>query len=97
MKNRWRSLRAGWRDTIILVNEFKSPLFFFMATVVGGGFAYYFLAQAEGEPVKTMGEAIYTILAATVLQPINEFPRSAILQLFHFAMPLVGIIFLARG
>jgi Trk K+ transport system NAD-binding subunit len=97
MKNRWRSLRAGWRDTLILINEFKSPLLFFTVTVVGGGFAYFILAQSFGEPVKTPGEAIYTILAATVLQPINEFPTNTVLQLFHFAMPLVGIIFLAQG
>ncbi|HXD09162.1 MAG TPA: NAD-binding protein [Anaerolineales bacterium] len=97
MKNRWRKLRAGWRDTLILVNEFKSPLFFFTVTVIGGGFAYFALAEAAGEPVKSIGEAIFTILAATVLQPINEFPKSSILQLFHFVMPLVGIIFLAQG
>ena len=97
MKNHWRSLRAGWRDTLILINEFKSPLLFFTVTVVGGGFAYFILAQSFGEPVKTLGEAIYTILAATVLQPINEFPQNIVLQLFHFAMPLVGIIFLAQG
>jgi len=97
MNNRWRRLRAGWRDTLILVNEFKSPLFFFTVTVIGGGFAYFAFAQAAGEPVKTVGEAIFTILAATVLQPINEFPKSIVLQLFHFVMPLVGIIFLAQG
>lgn len=97
MKNRWRRLRAGWRDTLILVNEFKSPLFFFTVTVVGGGFAYFALAEAAGEPVKSVGEAIFTILAATVLQPINEFPKNFSLQLFHFIMPLVGVIFLAQG
>ena len=97
MKNRWRRFRAGWRDTLILINEFKSPLLFFAITVTGGGFVYFVLAQAAGEPVKTLGEAIYTTLAATVLQPINEFPKNIVLQLFHFAMPLVGIIFLAQG
>lgn len=97
MKNRWRGLRAGWRDTFILINEFKSPLLFFTITVVGGGFAYFILAQGAGEPVKTVGEGIYTILAATVLQPIGDFPKSIILQLFHFIMPVVGIIFLAQG
>lgn len=97
MKRRWRSLRAGWRDTLILINEFKSPLLFFTVTVIGGGMAYFILAQATGEPVKTVGEAIYTILAATVLQPINAFPQNIFLQLFHFVMPLVGIIFLAQG
>lgn len=97
MKNRWRRLRAGWRDTLILINEFKSPLLFFTVTVVGGGFVYFILAQAAGEPVKTVGEGIYTILAATVLQPIGDFPKSIVLQLFHFVMPVVGIIFLAQG
>jgi len=97
MKNRWRRLRAGWRDTLILINEFKTALFFFSVTVVGGGFAYFVLAQTAGEPVKTIGEAIFTILAATILQPINEFPKNFILQLFHFIMPIIGIIFLAQG
>ena len=97
MKNRWRRFRAGWRDTLILVNEFKSPLLFFTVTVVGGGFAYFAVAQAAGEPVKTLGEAIFAILAATVLQPISEFPQNIILQLFHFVMPVIGIVFLAQG
>jgi Trk K+ transport system NAD-binding subunit len=97
MKNRWRRFQAGWRDTLILINEFKSPLLFFTVTVVGGGFAYFAIAQAAGEPVKTPGEAIFAILAATVLQPISEFPQNIVLQLFHFVMPVIGIIFLAQG
>ena len=97
MKNRWRRFQAGWRDTLILINEFKSPLLFFTFTVVGGGFAYFAVAQAAGEPVKTLGEAIFAILAATVLQPINEFPQNIVLQLFHFVMPVIGIVFLAQG
>jgi len=97
MKNRWRRLRAGWRDTLILINEFKSPLFFFTVTVIGGGFAYFAIAQSVGEPVKTLGEAMFAILAATVLQPISEFPKSIVLQLFHFIMPIIGIVFLAQG
>ena len=97
MNIRWRKWRGGWRNTLILINEFKSPLLFFTVTVIGGGFAYYVLSQAAGEPVKTLGEAVFTILAATVLQPINEFQKNIILQLFHFAMPLIGIIFLAQG
>jgi hypothetical protein len=50
--NRWSRFRAGWRDTLILINEFKSPLLFFTVTVVGGGFAYFAVAQAAGEPVR---------------------------------------------
>jgi Trk K+ transport system NAD-binding subunit len=97
MNIRWRKWQAGWRDTLILINEFKSPLLFFTITVIGGGLIYFILAEAAGEPVKTFGEAIFTILAATVLQPINEFPENVVLQSFHFIMPIVGIIFLAQG
>ena len=97
MNTRWRSLRAGWRDTLILINEFRSPLILFSVTVIGGGVAYYFIAINANEPVKTIGEAIYTVLAATFLQPIGDFPVNPIMQAFHFSMPLIGIIFLAQG
>jgi len=97
MKNRWRSLKAGWRDTLILINEFKSPLFLFTVAVFGGGITFFIIADILGEPVTTLGEAIYTVLAATFLQPLGDFPRHVILQSFFFIMPLIGIIFLAQG
>lgn len=97
MKKHWRSLRAGWRDTLILINEFKTALTLFAFTVIGGGLAYLFLAEALGEPVDNAGEAVYTVLAATLLQPVGEFPNHMLLQIFHFIMPLIGIIFLAQG
>ena len=97
MKKRWRSLRAGWRDTLILINEFKTALTLFAVTVIGGGLAYFVLADALGEPVDNTGEAIYTVLAATLLQPVGDFPNHMLLQIFHFVMPLIGIIFLAQG
>ena len=97
MKARWRRIRAGWRDTWILIGEFKTPLFLFTVTVIGGGFVYFILSQTLGEPVQSIGEAIYTILAATFLQPVGDFPKQTVLQLFHFIMPVIGIIFLAQG
>jgi len=97
MRARWRSWRAGWRDTLILINEFRTALLLFTIAVIGGGFTYFVLAQSVGESVNTIGEAIYTVLGATFLQPVGEFPKSIFLQLFHFIMPLLGIIFLAQG
>jgi len=97
MKKFWRSLRAGWRDTLILINEFKTALILFTFTVIGGGFAYYLIAKTVKEPTSSIGEAIYKVLAATFLQPLGEFPHHIVLQLFHFIMPVVGIIFLAQG
>ena len=90
-------MRAGWRDTIILINEFRSPLILFTIAVVGGGILYSVIARSAGEPVRSIGEAIYTVLSAAFLQPLGDFPRNSILQLFHFFMPLVGIIILAQG
>lgn len=97
MKKFWRSLRAGWRDTWILINEFKTPLILFSLTIIGGGAVYFIVGQAIGEPSQSVAAAVYTILAATFLQPVGEFPQSLILQLFHFTMPIIGIIFLAQG
>jgi voltage-gated potassium channel len=97
MKKRWRSLRAGWRDTWILIHEFKSPLILFSFAVLGGGAAYFIIGQTVGEPSQSVAAAMYTVLAATFLQPVGEFPANILLQLFHFIMPVVGIIFLAQG
>ena len=97
MKKRWRGFRAGWRDTLILIKEFQSPLILFTIAVLGGGFTYTLISSAVGEPVNSTGEAIYTVLASAFLQPVGDFPQHIILQLFHFFMPLIGIIILAQG
>ena len=92
-----RQWRAGWRDTLILLNEFRTPLLLFAVAVIGGGFAYATVAKIVGEPVSSITEAFYIVLTAAFLQPVGEFPRTIGLQIFHFVMPLVGIIILAQG
>ena len=97
MKLAWRHLKAGWRDTLILLGEFQWPLILFTVAVLGGGVAYAAIAEWVGEPVSSLSKAIFIILTAAFLQPAGEFPNSIGLQLFHFLMPLVGIIILAQG
>src|SRR5688500_20315000 len=80
MSNRWRSLRAGWRDTIILLGEFQWPLILFTVAVLGGGIAYAAIADWVGEPVKTLGEAIFRVLSAAFLQSIGDFPQHYVLR-----------------
>jgi voltage-gated potassium channel len=92
-----RQWKAGWRDTVILLNEFQSPLLLFAVAVIGGGLAYSAVAQLVGAPVSSLTEAIYIVLTAAFLQPIGEFPKQFGLQIFHFLMPLIGIIILAQG
>jgi Trk K+ transport system NAD-binding subunit len=92
-----RHWKAGWRDTLILLKEFQLPLLLFAVAVVGGGMAYAAIAKVVGTPVDSLTEAIYIVLTAAFLQPVGEFPNSFGLQIFHFIMPLIGIIILAHG
>jgi voltage-gated potassium channel len=92
-----RQWKAGWRDTIILLKEFQTPLLLFTVAVIGGGFAYAAIANVVGEPVQSIAEAIYTVLTAAFLQVVGDFPNSFGLQIFHFAMPVIGLIILAQG
>ena len=98
MKSMIRSWKATWRDTLILLNEFNT-LFIFIVAIIGGGLLYYAIANGVGEKnlVHSPTEAIFIVLTAAFLQPSGEFPKHYALQLFHFFMPLVGIIILAQG
>lgn len=99
--SRWsiraRQLRASLRDTWILLRQFKWALVSFSIAIGGGGFLYYVLATRAGEPTLNLPEAIYQVLGLTFLQPIEEFPRAWYLEIFYFAMPLIGIIILSQG
>jgi voltage-gated potassium channel len=96
--HRWRHLQASIRDTNILLKEFQSPLLWFSIAIVGGGVLYDFISRLVGEPVYSLAESIYIVLTSAFLQPPNrDFPHHFALQLFHFFMPVVGIIVLAQG
>jgi len=99
MRSTIRSWKATWRDTLILLREFKTPLFIFTVTVIGGGLLYYAIAIGVGEKdlVHSPTEAIFVVLTAAFLQPFGNFPKYYGLQVFHFLMPVVGIIILAQG
>jgi len=92
-----RQWKAAWRDTIILLKEFQSPLILFMVAVIGGGLIYKAVANWVGEPIESLSEAIYVVLTAAFLQPVGDFPKHFGLQIFHFLMPLIGVVILAQG
>ncbi len=97
-KHRWRRIQAGFRDTTILMREFRTPLLWFSSAVLGGGFLYHYLSERLNEPVYSLAESIYIVLISTFLQPPNrEFPHHILLQAFHFLMPIVGLVALAQG
>jgi voltage-gated potassium channel len=92
-----RSARASWRDTTLLLREFRDPLLLFLLAIVGCGLLYFFLAAYYGEPLSTPVEAVFLVLAATFLESLGDFPHAFILQIFHFIMPVVGMVTLAHG
>lgn len=97
-KHQWRHFQASIRDTIILLREFRSPLLWFSIAIIGGGILYDFFSRLFNEPVNSLVESIYTVLTLTFLQPPNrDFPTHIVLQLFHFFMPIIGIVMLAQG
>jgi hypothetical protein len=62
LKEQLRKLKAGWRDTWLLIIEFAIPLFFFILTTLGSGIVFYFLARTAGEPSAAPLEVIIRII-----------------------------------
>jgi Trk K+ transport system NAD-binding subunit len=89
--------RASLRDTLLLLNEFRTALVLFLFAILGGGLLYYRIALQAGEPVRNLSEAFYIVLSLAFFQPPVDFPESFFLEAFFFIMPLVGIVALALG
>ncbi len=98
----WRRLRASWRDTLLLLREFRQPLLFFILAMAGSGWLYLSLSKLPPlleNPVTSLPHAIYLMLSLTFLQGGPDFPPDSkwYLQVFFFLMPVVGIGILAQG
>ncbi len=96
-KSHLRRWRATWRDTLLLLRDFRDPLLLFGLLVVGGGVLYFYVAQWAGEPVGGVVQAIYLALTMVFLQASAEFPNTGYLQVFYFIMPVLGFAILAQG
>ena len=97
MKRRSRRWQASWRDTNLLLREFRAPLTVFTVAMVGGGILYQRIGAVVGEPVHDLSEAIYLVLTLSFLQPSGDFPNHPYLEAFYFIMPLIGLGILAQG
>jgi len=92
-----RNLKAGWRDTLILFREFRSPLLLFVALILGSGILYFTLARNTTYSPDSISESIYLALTLTFLQSSGDFPPYWYLQIFYFILPILGIGVLAQG
>lgn len=92
-----RRIRAGIRDTILLLREFLAPLAIFLLIVVGGGWLYFILAEQAGEPLDNFAQAVYLLIGLTFFQPTIDFPHDWHLQIFFFLVPVIGLGAIAQG
>lgn len=92
-----RKLRASWRDTLILLREFRQPLLWFILALIGSGWLYYILSAQAGSPISGISHAIYLTMTMTFLQANIDFPQTWYLQIFFFIMPVIGMGILAQG
>jgi Trk K+ transport system NAD-binding subunit len=92
-----RKVRAAWRDSIILLREFRLPLSLFTFLILGSGWLYFHLSQNTSSQVNNLAESFYFIVTLTFLNPIFNFPKIWYLQIFYFVMPVAGIGILALG
>jgi voltage-gated potassium channel len=94
---RWQHLRMAWRETLILLKEFRQPVLIFLVAILGLGLLYNTMARQAGEPLYSLPEAVYLMLTLAFLQPSGNFPHNGILQIFYFLLPVIGVITLAQG
>lgn len=97
MNSRTRRWKASWRDTFLLLGEFRTPLLVFIGVLLGSGSLYFFVAGKVNEPVDGLAESLYLVLTMAFLQPSGGFPHHPLLQVFYFIMPLIGVGTLAQG
>jgi voltage-gated potassium channel len=95
--SRWRSYRAAWRDTWVLIREFKEALLFFIATLLFGAISFQVLWNIAQDTHMTFFASLYNVLTMVFFQPSLEFPDHWFLGMYFFVMPVLGIIALARG
>jgi Trk K+ transport system NAD-binding subunit len=92
-----KQFKAGLRDSLILIREFRWPLIVLFFLVSGGGYLYWSLSTFAGDQGVSLAQSIYHVLGLVFLQPSLEFPHQWYLQIFYFVVPILGIGILAQG
>jgi voltage-gated potassium channel len=90
--------RHNWRDLRVLMRAFRRPLLVFLVMIVVAGGAYFVLSRLAGqqEPNSPV-EAMFWVLSMIFLQANVAFPDPWYLQIFFFAMPVIGLAWFSAG
>ena len=93
-----RYLRALWRDTRVLVRQFRVSLLAFALLLCGGTLAlrFFYLYPGTGQRVGWV-EALHATFKLIFLETVLPFPAAAGLQILFIAVPLIGLAVVADG
>lgn len=92
-----RNLLATWRDTRVLLRQFRLSLLGFTASILLGGLVFDLLYTHSQVQDLSYSEAVYTVFSMIFFELNVPLPHIWYLQIFFFVMPLLGLTFLAQG
>jgi len=91
-------LQALWRDTQVLVRQFRTSLFAFALLLCGGTLILrlFYLYPETGQRLG-WAEALHATFQLVFLETVLPFPRAPGLQLMFIVVPLIGLAVVADG
>ena len=92
-----RYLLATWRDTRVLLLQFRIPLLLFAASILIGGFLFDRLYTHSQVQDLSYSEAVYAVFSMIFFDPNIPLPHQWYLQVFFFVMPLIGLGLITQG
>jgi voltage-gated potassium channel len=92
-----RYLLASWRDTRVLLRQFRIPLLLFAASILVGGFLFDRLYTHSQVQSLSYSEAAYAVFSMIFFNPNIPLPHQWYLQTFFFVMPLIGLGLITQG
>jgi voltage-gated potassium channel len=93
-----RYLRALWRDTRVLVRQFRVSLLAFVILLCVGAVAlrFFYLHPETGQHLG-WAEALHAAFKLIFLETLLPFPTAPGLQFLFIAIPLIGLAVVADG
>lgn len=92
-----RLARALWRNTRVVLREFRTPILVFVLAVFVGGWVYGELWVRAGHPRIPYVDLPYTMLALMIFESPTDLPAEWQLVAFWYLMPLVAAYVAGRG
>ncbi len=93
-----RNLRALWRDTRVLIGQFRGSLFAFTVLLCAGTLSLHtFYLYPDTAQRVSWAEALHATFMLVFAETILPFPKALGLQILFFIIPPIGLAVVAEG